>query len=489
MADNPKLIIELQDRGGAQGASPNPNQPGSYPKDSATEDFQRKITEEGAGKVQQPTPAPTPVDPVSTALDNQARQSSSIPIPSDILRRGAPDTQAGVVAKLLAEQPDIQPKELAQFLQVSKSEADELIRQAKANQRENLPSPTPLPSEPLGMPPRASRSTSTASEVDPATGIPYPSQTLPTPSYGPLGNALPPTPNNPGPVIPTRPQDTPSSPVTPATSDTRSYMIDRTSDDLLPSHFQYGKDVAVDAEVIEEQTNKKQEVSGKQAAAAVTKLSHLIGIPQEVAGPAASVLASLPEAGAIGGSLVALATNPVTIGAAATLAVGAAGYYALDNEANRAVALSSQYSPEAVRAIALAEVRQVFANLKSASRLGDEAADYVESKSKISTDLQNIRDILSEPILQKFNKSVDAFSRVTNAVSNYTEKHETAIQTILKTYIDPFNFMGRDKPKEKEFNLHDWFDQQVPIPALPAPFVEVKDQQVAGDLQAPAFKF
>lgn len=478
MADNPRLTIELLDRSGSQGAaSTNPNQPGAanVPGSDIASDFQKRVSELGAGSSSpsQSTQTPLPSDTLGTALDNQARQNT----PSSGYQGIQPANAhlGNLVNGLYNADPNVSAPEIQGLLGISKETATDLLNAARARQAEdNRPSTTPTPIPPPSSTP------------SPATGRPYQTD---NDEY-----RLEPEPDE-----EYRLRNTPdaygASPAPPVTPTYNSYQIDPASDDMLPPVFNYPKPPIpeiIDAEAVEG-------VSGRQTANVINSAINALGLGGtrlgNVAQTAISTAGSLiPEAGGVGASLLAAAPAVAAVGGALAVATGT--YYALDNEAQRAVALSRGYSADVAGAEARAEVNQIMANMRTARRLGDEAADYIENSSSLSSSFQNIRDVISEPALQSFNKNMrglsvimDQFSKLADQAPNNDARDKNlsgGIEAInaygdigrnqmkygtifggIKSTLELLSYFKADKPKE---NFEGWFDMLVPHLPPPPPF-------------------
>lgn len=145
---------------------------------------------------------------------------------------------------------------------------------------------------------------------------------------------------------------------------------------------------------------KVEDVSGQVQSTvnAISHFAHMAGpLGSAVAGVANSAVALPGIAGALGAAAPGLVAAAPYVGVAlAAAAVPTAMVAAANNEANRAISVSREYSPEVIGAEAAANIRQIQADIRSAQRLGDEAARIVDARGRTSTALQGIRDQLSE---------------------------------------------------------------------------------------------
>lgn len=180
---------------------------------------------------------------------------------------------------------------------------------------------------------------------------------------------------------------------------------------------------------------------------AVNSLAQLAGL----GGPLASSLAhtgavAASQFPALASALSALApAAPYLAVATAAVAIPTVAALTLQNEAERARGLSSGFSSEATAAQAQADVRAILAQIRSANRLGDEAADYIMNTSRIGVATQNIRDIVSEPILKTFNTllanltvAVEGINRWLENNPDFVERLQVNIQTLSDIAVQYF---------------------------------------------------
>lgn len=136
------------------------------------------------------------------------------------------------------------------------------------------------------------------------------------------------------------------------------------------------------------------------------------------AGQAARAAAAIPGVGAgLAAAAPGLAAAaPYIAAGAAALAVPAAGALAINSIAQTARGQIQGLSPEVAAAEAEANVRQLVANLRTAGQLGDELGERITRRSRISANLQETRDLLVEPLLQKQNDFLAAIEVFTKAI-------------------------------------------------------------------------
>lgn len=167
-------------------------------------------------------------------------------------------------------------------------------------------------------------------------------------------------------------------------------------------------------------------VTGQQVQTTVNAISHFahMGGPlgSAVAGGVNAAVAIPAVAEAIGAAAPALvAAAPFAGIALATAAIPAALVSAANNEANRAIAVASQFSPQAIGAEASASVRQLQADIRSSQRLGDEVASIIEGRSRTNTALQGVRDKLSEGPLKDIGNITSAFASAAETLNKFLE--------------------------------------------------------------------
>lgn len=171
---------------------------------------------------------------------------------------------------------------------------------------------------------------------------------------------------------------------------------------------------------------------------AISHFAHMAGpLGSATAGLVNTAVAMPAVAQALGTAAPALvAAAPYVALAAAAAAVPVAAGATLVNEANRAIAVSRQFSPEVIGAEAQAGVRQIMADIRSAQRLGDEAAQLVDARSRASAAVQGIRDILSEPVLGDFARFNNAIARAAETLNNLADRNPTASEELVRKAVD-----------------------------------------------------
>lgn len=191
-----------------------------------------------------------------------------------------------------------------------------------------------------------------------------------------------------------------------------------------------------------------------------------------VAGTAQTIINQFPALGAALGPMASAAPY-LAVGAAA-LSIPAAAAFALQNEADRAVSLSGNFSPELAQANAEANVRQIIANMRTAETLGDEAAKYVEASSRLSSATQGIRDQLSEPWLQRYNDILEGLASVSEKTSTSSVMLTAASEALSKLVIGLPASIGAAfaTPGKPVISPFDWF-RTLPHLTPPAPFTKV----------------
>jgi hypothetical protein len=267
-----------------------------------------------------------------------------------------------------------------------------------------------------------------------------------------------PPPAEPIPLPPTQPSTTPPSTATttaPATPDDTAMLIRRErrrlaenqDDERIARETKTAAEKQFDDEVEiltkrekrrrdefaeeDRRLEARQSTTAQQVQATVNAFSHFAQaagpLGSAVAGTANMAVASPAAAAALGAAAPAIAAAaPYIAIAAASAAIPAAAVTITNNEANRAIAVSRQFSPEVIGAEAQADIRQVFADLRSARRLGDEAGQIVEARSRTSTALQGLRDIVSEPVLRDFANFTSAIAAATETLNKIAQANPAA---------------------------------------------------------------
>jgi hypothetical protein len=128
--------------------------------------------------------------------------------------------------------------------------------------------------------------------------------------------------------------------------------------------------------------------------------------------------------------------------------------------------------------------------------LGDEVAEFITRKSQISSDTQTVRDIISEPLLKDVNRFLEGIKAITGGAKDFSESNKTYVQAIVTAIVRAITpagsgFGAPPIPDLNEFeDIHlnplRYWDYELKMPTLPAPFLET-DQQPAGFVAPPPF--
>lgn len=171
---------------------------------------------------------------------------------------------------------------------------------------------------------------------------------------------------------------------------------------------------------------------------AISHFAHMAGPLGSAAAGVANAAVAIPGiAQAIGTAAPALvAAAPYVALAAAAAAIPATAIAVTNNEANRAIAVSRQFSSEVIGAEAQADVRQILADMRSARVVGDEAAQLVDARSRSRAALQGVRDRLSEPLLEDFAQFNNAVAKMADAVNRFLETNPSASRAVSQGVID-----------------------------------------------------
>lgn len=181
-----------------------------------------------------------------------------------------------------------------------------------------------------------------------------------------------------------------------------------------------------------------QAAHGAQAAVnAIAGLAAQGGPMGAAAGHAAAAAAAVPGAGAALSAVPGLAmAGPIVAAATAALAVPSAAMLTLNSIAQTARGQIQGLSPEVAQAEAQAMVRQLVANMRTSQRLGDEVADFISTRSRLSAAGQGLRDVALEPILQQFNDAQRGLAKATEAVNDFAQKQPTLVQGAVMFGVD-----------------------------------------------------
>ncbi len=485
MSDNPKLTIELVEKGGSTGQG-NPgvaagsSTPAVY---DSTGSFHEKITNTGIQAPSSPVQE-SRMNPVTEAQQNIPQQQSTIFSNPDGFKVNPGKENAVEIAvnALLRDSPNIAPKEVAAILGIKPEHATQLIDRAKANTAPVQPAVipqsvpqsadwTPDPNNPYDTPPsnfinrqttRVTPAASSGEEIDPVTGISLTDTETwnqlrrdfegfeePTDIGGLLDDITP----QPTTSVPSQPTEVPSN--------------------------SSSKDVASSINLILNATRMNNPITSQVVSA-------LPLISSELGAFGSAITAAAPPIAAVAGL------------AAATIGVSF-------NEANRAVSLSREFSPDVALADAFSELRQLRADLNTANTLGPAAADYIENTSRISTAAQGIRDNIGKPIIENLNTQLNGLANILEGLN----KNNAGVATgsVLGTGLagatdyaiglgaamsglGPYGFLvpgllkffADKQTKDEQFDLYTWFNDAVPMMPLPVPFnaMDVAREQPAG---------
>lgn len=442
MADEARLVVELVDRspgGQTPTGGPTAASSGSIPGSTLASDFQQQITSgglpapgTGSATAAAATPLPTPVP-----------SAVSTPAPTPTTPTG--DPLLGAVQAIVTASPQTTSGELEAAFGIPGNRAQALLSAAQQQQQQTnaaaVPSPMPAPIAPAGQPAAA------------PTGGPSP-QGLTDINSGAMGAGM-----------------------------------ERLRDQMDP--WQRGlRNMPTDIEAEEPISEYDPKTAGKVHHA----ISTLGGIasrfgpgPSAIAGVVQTAASQFPE---IGASLSALApAAPYLAVGAAAVALPVAAVIASTNEAERALSITERYSPDVAQARAEANVRQIMADLRTSEILGDEAANYVENTSRLSTSTQGIRDRIVEPWLQDWNNLLNVVAQSAEAADKNGDLLG-GFSALLKTGYDLYSntyFIKKalaalaDQGKKQDLgNPFFWFSSQAHLDP-PAPFSNTAPTQVTTD--------
>jgi hypothetical protein len=138
----------------------------------------------------------------------------------------------------------------------------------------------------------------------------------------------------------------------------------------------------------------------------------------------------------------------------------------------------TQYSPEAAQAAAMAEVRQIMADIRTSERLGPAIARRIDEQSKISEDMQAIKDVFAKPFVEVGNELISILGSLVDVARQLTEVAAPAIEGVVEfyTFKPLLEFIARQLEKLRDdndtpFDLLGWFEAQPHIhpPEWPTP--------------------
>lgn len=158
------------------------------------------------------------------------------------------------------------------------------------------------------------------------------------------------------------------------------------------------------------------------------------------------------------------------------LALAAGTGRAIQGAANTAISQVADLSPEVARALAMDEVRQLRANLRTADRLGDELATNIGARGEIASNLQDLGGMIVEPMIAELNEILEAVAGLTQIAKDAAEFSRPVfsflwelseampipvINELLLKWLGEF----RKKEADKNVSFLDWFEKQPqPVP-------------------------
>lgn len=147
------------------------------------------------------------------------------------------------------------------------------------------------------------------------------------------------------------------------------------------------------------------------------------------------------------------------------------------------------FSPDVALADARNEIRQLRADMESARRLGPEVADYEQTRSRISTRLQEARDSILEAPLKELTivlktlesgikMQMDTLQAIGKGPIGDAARKIVGIRDDIWDRINEAlnSYLG---VKDEGVSSPDWFDHQPFLP-LPAPFNGAEMENVEG---------
>jgi hypothetical protein len=493
MDDQAKIVFELVDRSGPGAAATSPNIPGSgqIPGSSLAQDFQQKVTASGAGaNLGAGSYTPTPAPPIT---------------PSDAVKPTG-DPLLSTVQGIIGADPTAKPEELQKALGITSERATDLLAAARGStektEQRSAPGPTP-----------------TTPKNEPTSALPE----------GPLSQFFTSTP-----AQREAEQRFGSDEVAKAAEAQRLLQqraAANTEDALNQSEKEAGrqsKDINKHQEryarefqeaLLQQHQRSRDAISnatgviddlfhntgarsllgripggGEVSNLITTALRAGPGIASAVAGPSNALAgtglgtaASPIIAELVGGGGLAAAAGPIAAVGAAALAVPIGATIAAFHEADRATQVA-RYSPELAQARAEATVRQVLADLRSSQRLGQVAADYTESTSRISTAAQGTIDTLTKPFLEELMPLLRIYANYAEWAQRAWNSPgaQAALNTIasgliggkrLEWVLEQLGILSEESKRAND--MFHWFDKQE-IPPLPGPFASMKMNDTAG---------
>ncbi len=164
------------------------------------------------------------------------------------------------------------------------------------------------------------------------------------------------------------------------------------------------------------------------AASAASDVAQAAGTAVATAGAAGASTAGTTALAGFAATAASLA-GPLAL-AASAIAVPVAAATSLSAIAEQIRGDIGGLSPEVAQANAEANVRQTLANARTAERLGDEIASITESRSRLETSLQGIRDVLAEPVLSRLAGAQQGVSVIAELTNRSTQENAFAISAI-----------------------------------------------------------
>jgi outer membrane biosynthesis protein TonB len=170
----------------------------------------------------------------------------------------------------------------------------------------------------------------------------------------------------------------------------------------------------------------------QQAVSAIAGLASQGGPFGAAAGRAVTAAASIPGIGATLAEAAPglAASGPLLAGVAAAAAAGLAVPTAGALVANSIANQISGLSPEVAGAEAMASVRQLLANQRTAAQLGGEVGEFINQRSRLSTELQQTRDVIAEPLIRELTDSIKTLTEIVKLVNSVMSNNKELVQMI-----------------------------------------------------------
>lgn len=445
MADEAKLIVELQDRSGQGSSSASgPAGQGNFaeiPGSSVAKDFFQKVGDKGA-------------------------QASAIE----------------AIRAIYQADPNVTSQELQRSLGFSASEANRLLEQVRGT-----------PTAPPAAQPSAVPQT-------PPSNIPVTAPTTPTTSQ----SVPPPVPSGPLDIDEIAPGTNifgdPRDRFDFADASEKAFgQAAKIMDTLEP--MKPPETPKAPVPIVPPPKDSNMDEAGQIGAAVMGKVLSQFGQPGAALGGAITTAAA-QFPGTVGALFANLApAAPYIATGAAALAVPAALGYSVLNEAERARGIVGNLSPEAAVAQAQANADRIMANIRTAERLGDEVGEYIESRSRLTLAAQGIRDVAAEPVLQSLNEVLGTLGKTLELINGNAQQNGSITQAILQGTTKAWSDIVMMTPLFAKLNAwleengshrtpFDWFKMQEHLyPAPPSIFAgvsssEIDIDKVGGDFTA-----